>query len=211
MMQNFKRHFLFLKGMRRAEANQLHKMIIGLIFTESFKEFEEFLHHIFSSTLIDEMKKQYLRKMIQIKQKWASHACPWIFTGGIHTISRAEAVNSQIKNKIWSKSTLSDCLDMMLEIEERVKGNILEKEQKLNEREHVIHHPLLKQIYDQYSNFSFEKMLYEYSISHELYVKRLSKEKGTDTISKFVVKNKEQRTNQIVTMVNNPMDGIKFN
>ena len=73
MKENFKRHFLFLRSKRSAEANQLHKMIIGLIFTEDYKEFERFLHHIFSSKLLDESKKQYLRKMIQIKTKWASH------------------------------------------------------------------------------------------------------------------------------------------
>jgi len=114
--------------------------------------------------------------MLQIKSKWASHACPRMFNGGIHTISRAEAVNSQIKARVWSKSTLSDTLDMMLELEDRVKQNILRREKLLNEREHVIHHPLLKDIFDQYSDFAFEKMLYEYSISHNLYVKKLTEE-----------------------------------
>ncbi|CAI2386819.1 unnamed protein product [Moneuplotes crassus] len=210
MMQNFKRHFKFLKSKRSAEANQLHKMVIGLIFTESFEEFEQFLHYIFSSSLIDETKKQYLRKLVQIKQKWAAHACAWVFNGGTHTTSRIESVNARIKDKLWSKSTLSDCLDRMLEIEQQVKDNILCKEKKLNEREHVIHHPLIKHIYDQYSNFAFEKMLFEYSLCHEYFVKKLSEEKGDKQVTKYVVKDKSLRQNNIVTVLKAPMNKTKF-
>ena len=210
MMQNFKRHFLYLKGKRSAEAHQLHKMIIGLIFTESYKEFEEYLHLIFSSSLLDETKKQYLRKMLQIKTKWAAHAWPRVFNGGIHTISRAEAVNSQIKARIWSKSTLSDALDMMIELEEKVKQNILGKEKLLNEREYVINSPLLREMYDTYSNYAFEKMLYEFQLSHSLYVKKISEETSHNKIIKYVVKNKELRDNSVVTIIDNGQDGRTY-
>ena len=133
-----------------------------------------------------------------------------MFNGNTHTISRAEAVNSQIKARVWSKSTLSDCLDMMLELEDRVQENILCKEKKLNERENIFHQPLIKEIYDQYSNYAFERMLKEYSLSHELYAKKYIEENANDKILKFVVKNIADRVNNIVCITTNPMDGIKY-
>jgi hypothetical protein len=69
-------------------------MIIGLIFTDSLKEFQEYQEIIFSSSIIDDKKKLYLKKMLAIKEKWSTAYQPLVFNGGIHTISRAESVNS---------------------------------------------------------------------------------------------------------------------
>lgn len=210
MWQNFKRHFLYLKSKRSSEANQLFKMIVGLIFTEDFQDFEKSLHLIFSSTLISEMKKQYLRKLLQIKSKWAAHAKPPIFTAGTHTTSRVESVNSQIKRRVWSRSTLSDTLDMFLELEDIVKQNILNKEKMINEREEVYHNPLLKNLYEVYSNFAFNKMLYQFSQSHDLYCKLIKSNFGEAKLTKYRVKDCNLRDSCIVSISNDENNHAKY-
>ena len=48
-----------------------------------------------------------------IKEKWTAAFAPRKFIAGTHTTSRGEAVNAQVKTKIYSKSTLVDILKMM--------------------------------------------------------------------------------------------------
>jgi hypothetical protein len=46
--------------------------------------------------------------MLTIKEKWAAAYAPEVFMAGIHTISRAESVNSRVKAAVHSRSTLVD-------------------------------------------------------------------------------------------------------
>ena len=44
--------------------------------------------------IIGDDKISYLRNLATIKEKWAAAFTPAVFIAGIHTISRAESVNS---------------------------------------------------------------------------------------------------------------------
>ena len=87
MMQNFKKHFVYLSKRKNACAKMLYNHIMDAIFTESPKRFQELQDIIFQSPdQLDETKLNYLRQIFQIKEKWASAHQPILFTSGIHTI-----------------------------------------------------------------------------------------------------------------------------
>jgi len=94
--------------MKGQGAKMLYSKIIDLIYNQSPKEFQESQELIFSSSqiLMPEEKLCYLRQMFAIKEKWAEAFAPTQFNAATHTISRAESVNSQIKNSVFSKSSM---------------------------------------------------------------------------------------------------------
>jgi hypothetical protein len=98
MMQNFKKHFIFLTKRKTASSKLLYNHILDLIFAETPTKFTQLLNIVFSSPeLLDEQKLNYLRQLLLIKEKWASAYMPRVFNSGIHTISRAESVNNMVK------------------------------------------------------------------------------------------------------------------
>ena len=62
-----------------------------------------------------------------------------------HTTSRIESVNSQIKARVHSKSTLVEVFQMFIDIEQRVTERI-ESEQR-NECILHVNHPMLGELY----------------------------------------------------------------
>jgi hypothetical protein len=70
--------------------------------------------------MIGESKINYLRNMLAIKEKWTAAYSPTIFTSRTHTTSRIESMNSQIKARVHSRSTLIDIVQMFQDIEERL-------------------------------------------------------------------------------------------
>jgi hypothetical protein len=95
-----------------------------------------------------------LRGLFQIKEKWASSHQPILFTSGIHTIQRAESVNSQVKHKLTGKTSLKELIEMVLDVEKRVieKTLTLQKSDRIQK----LHHPLLNEINLKYSRFAYE-------------------------------------------------------
>jgi hypothetical protein len=61
---------------------------------------------IFQTDQLEEKKLSYLRKMFMIKEKWATAHQPPVFNAGMHTTSRAEAMNSMVKKAMQSRFTL---------------------------------------------------------------------------------------------------------
>ncbi len=61
-----------------------------------------------------------MRKLFQIKEKWATAHIPTVFTGGVTTSARAEAMNSLIKHAMASKFTLVNLFLEILKIEQGV-------------------------------------------------------------------------------------------
>ena len=99
MMQNFKKHFLYLsnlKGPQSLEGRQLYKYLTGdVIFNDNVKNFWKVSEIIFNSEhLLGPERIKYLRQMWQIKEKWTAAFAPKDFIAGTHTTSRGEAVNA---------------------------------------------------------------------------------------------------------------------
>ena len=42
-----------------------------------------------------------------------------MFTAGIHTIQRAESVNSQVKHKLTQKTSLKDLVELIMTVEKK--------------------------------------------------------------------------------------------
>ncbi|CAI2385530.1 unnamed protein product [Moneuplotes crassus] len=173
VMNNFKRHFLYLQKKKGFGPKNLYQKIINLIYTPSAKEFQEIQEVLFSPTNDDigDEKLQYLRQMFAIKEKWAEAFCPIEFNAATHTISRGESVNSQIKNRVFAKSSMCDIFRLFQELEDRSINKIITY-YRTHQRE-IYHHPLLKGMYEYYSSYAFKFMLYEYMMSHECETKKL--------------------------------------
>lgn len=194
MMCNFKRHFFYLTKKKGGPSKILYNKIIDTIFTPNPKDFQELQEISFSSQEhLDEAKLDYLRKMFAIKEKWAAAYTPAIFHAGTHTISRAESVNSQIKAKVFRRSSLCDIFKLMNDIVEKcIKKSVLDRTQKVNAQ--VVHHPLLKDIYEKYSGFAYNHMLYQYMLSHSLIIKKITDEvEDNPHIGQYIVKDLDDR------------------
>jgi hypothetical protein len=176
MQQNFKKNFLYLKRTNKGQAKLLYKYIVyDLIYEEHQDLFESYLNIIFeNASVIGDSKISYLKNLLAIKEKWTAAYAPQNFTSRTHTTSRIESMNSQIKARVHSRSSLIDILTMFQDIDERVVERS-ECEQR-NESKLIINHPLLNEIYDLYTRHSFELMLGEYMKSHEY---SITHEKGT--------------------------------
>ena len=202
MMCNFKRHFFFLTKKKDGASKILFQKIIDTIFTPNPKDFQELQEIIFSSQdRLDETKLDYLRKMFAIKEKWAAAFTPAIFHAGTHTISRAESVNSQVKSKVFRRSSLWDIFKLMNDILEKwIKKSVLDRTQKVHAQ--VVRHPLLKEIYERYSGFSFNHMLYQYMLSHSLIIKKLDDESSNNQYAgQYVVKDPDDRDKYTVEII----------
>ena len=137
-----------------------------MIYEESPKKFETLVNIVFQNAeIIGESKINYLRNLLAIKEKWTASYAPTLFTSRTHTTSRIESMNSQIKARVHSRSTLPDIFQMFQDIDERVIERS-ECEQR-NEVKLILNHPFLSEVYGLYTRYSFELMLNEYMKSHE--------------------------------------------
>lgn len=159
MMQNFKKHFVFLSKRRGAAGKLLFNHIIDCIFVESPKKFSELTDVIFSTDQLDEKRLGYLRKMFMIKEKWATAHQPPVFNAGMHTTSRVEAMNSMVKKAMQSRYTLVNLFQEILKIEQRV---IRASREVLSvvDSNLVVNNPLMASIRGKYAKWAFERMLY---------------------------------------------------
>ena len=193
VLNNLKRHFIFLQKKKGAGPKMLYNQIMELIFTPSPKRFQEIQELIFSSNEhLNDHLLQYLRSMFAIKEKWAEAFSPNLFSAATHTISRAESVNSQIKDRVFSKSSFWDILRLFQELEDRSIEKVITY-YKTHEKM-VLHHPLLRGMYEYYSSFAFERMLYEYMNCHELVVKKLIENEDNE-LEQVVVTNAQHSNN----------------
>ena len=74
-----------------------------------------------------------------------------------------------VKCRLNARSSLCDLFKLLTDMENRViEKTFLENKQ---ERRLIVNHPLMHELYVNYSRWAFEKMLYEYMMSHPLVVK----------------------------------------
>ncbi len=73
-----------------------------------------------NASLIGENKLSYIRNLLVIKEKWSAAYAPVLFTSRTHTTSRIESMNSQIKARVHSRSSLIDIVQMFQDIDDRV-------------------------------------------------------------------------------------------
>ena len=104
-----------------------------------------------------------------IKEKWATaHQAP-VFNAGMHTTSRAEAMNSMVKKAMQSRFTLVNLFQEILKIEQRVIRASREALTAADENV-VVNNPLMASIREKFSKWAFERMLYQHMMSHSLIV-----------------------------------------
>ncbi|CDW84932.1 UNKNOWN [Stylonychia lemnae] len=151
MQQNFKKHFMFLKRIHQGQAKLLYKYIVyDLIYEENYQKFQTTLNIIFQhADLVTEAKLTYLRNLMQIKEKWTTAYAPDIFLARTHTTSRIESINSQIKARVHSRSTLVEIFQMFQDLEQRLLDRI-QGEQR-NELALHINHPMLNELYKRFT------------------------------------------------------------
>lgn len=58
-----------------------------------------------------------MRKLFQIKEKWATAHLPLLFTGGMNTVARAEAMNYFIRKAMTGRYTLVNLFIEILKVE----------------------------------------------------------------------------------------------
>jgi hypothetical protein len=96
-----------------------------------------------------------------IKEKWTSVHIPNVFTCGMNTMARAEAMNYVIKKAMTTRYSLINLLMEILKIEQRIIRSTREAittgflEQNMN-------HSLLKEIKERFSKWAFEQMLFQF-------------------------------------------------
>ncbi len=78
-----------------------------------------------------------------------------------------------VKHKLTGRTTLKELFHLIQGIEARA----VDPQRKYGTSHgHAVHHPLLNQIRDMYSNHAFEQMLYQSMQSHDMIVVRKRKE-----------------------------------
>ena len=102
MAQSFRKHFGYLikKNNTKKSSKLLYSNIIDTIYTESPKRFSELLDFIFCLDvveLLDEVKMNFLKSLVTIKEKWAAAHVPLMFNAGFQSTLKSEAVNYLIK------------------------------------------------------------------------------------------------------------------
>ena len=106
-------------------------------------EFEEEIKQIIELLKEKNFNKtiEYLNFQLKHKEKWAKAFLPFEFTGGIHTTSRAESMNSLIKRYIDSNSEVYDILEFLIDYERK----IIVSETKIQKhlKDQYENHPLL--------------------------------------------------------------------
>jgi hypothetical protein len=84
MLENLKIHFGHLAKRKSATSKLLYNYILETVTCDSSKKFTELQDVIFQQNeQLDSANIAYLRKLFQIKQKWALAHMPNVFTGGL--------------------------------------------------------------------------------------------------------------------------------
>jgi len=113
---------LIKKNNTKKSSKLLYSNIIDTIYTESPKRFAELLDFIFCQDvveLLDEVKMNFLKSLVTIKEKWAAAHVPLMFNAGFQSTLKAEAVNYLIKRGMQQRYSLVNLFAEILKIEAR--------------------------------------------------------------------------------------------
>jgi len=97
----------------------------------------------------------YLRRMFQMKEKWASAFIPDVFTGGMNTMARMETINQVVKKTLYGRHTLVNLFLEILKVESRAVKSTREFVGTLD-MQTSINHPLISEVKLRYSKWAFE-------------------------------------------------------
>ena len=116
--QSFNKNFSYLSAMNYG---YLKEKIITLIWLEDQDTFSRNYEEIIKDLEARKLHKSinYLKDMHSIRNKWARSFLPWTFTGGVHTTSRVESVNSLIKRYVNSGSEVVDFIQFIVAFEKK--------------------------------------------------------------------------------------------
>jgi len=156
--QSFNKNFAYLSAMNLLSLKQnLNKLCT----CESKSEFERIYEEAKALFLSRKLNKSYnyLEKMYNCKDKWSRCYFSNIFTGGIHTTSRAESVNSLIKRYVGSNCEISDFIRFLKHIEKKFVDQEY-KDSDDSEQKQI--HPLILLFRKQLSEVIFRKHYEQY-------------------------------------------------
>ena len=111
-----------------------------------------------------------LKRAYEIKNKWTRSYLPRVFTGGVHSISKVEAMNSLIKRYLNSKCEISDITNFLTQYKRLHYNMNLRPMQKIstNTRET---HPILKQLRNNFFDHVYDKHLQQFTLAHYFVIK----------------------------------------
>ena len=160
MMQHLKKHFIYLQKRKSSTSKLLFNHIIDAIYCDSSKRFIELQDVIFQQTdQLDSQKMDYLRRLFQIKEKWASAHIPAVFTGGMNSMQRMETINQTIKKTLFGRYTLENLFLEILKVETRLV-KLTREFVNTQDMSVAINHPLINEVKLRYSKWAFEQMLF---------------------------------------------------
>ena len=168
MSQSFNKNFGYLNSM---SLNSLKLKLMNLISLEKKEEFETIYKEaikIFENRKLNK-SKAYLERMYQCKEKWSRANFKGDFSGGIHTTSRAESINSLIKKYVNSNCEISDFIKFLQDFE---KKSIVEQ-YKEEAAQNYITHPLIIELQKKIFGNIFDKHLEQFTLSHNYTIKFL--------------------------------------
>jgi len=168
IIQSFTKHFSFLTSLN---CSTLKNQILSLPYIETEKEFEEVYSQI--QKTLDEKKltksSNYLEKMHIIRKKWGEAFLPAKFTGGVHSTSRAESMNSLIKRYVNSKSEIYDLIVFLKDFEKTSIYNDFKLSKEIVPQ--YENHPIINELKKCVFETIFSKHFEQFSLSHNYFCK----------------------------------------
>ena len=183
IIQSFNKNFSYLGSLNYGD---LKKKIMSLPFEENRLEFEKIYAQVIKELEEKKYEKSisYLKKMFEIKAKWAQAFVPPKFTGGVHSTSRAESMNALLKKYVNSKNEISDVIIFLKNFEKKLIDN--ESKPLKVASDQYENHPLANDLKKKVHGVVYEKHFSQLALSHNYYCKF---EKTLKGISYYEVKN----------------------
>ena len=97
---------------------------------------------------------------------WSNAFSPKTFTCGTHNLNRALAVSKLLNSKLLrGGATLLDILNL---VKNQIEFQTAQSNTPLSDIQTVYHHPILRYLRVNLTNFAFQLCLHQYMFSHNL-------------------------------------------
>ena len=148
----------------------LRDSIVNLPLIQNQEDFDKQVSEILSKLEKNKLNKtiSYLNGVLNLKYKWAAAYHPMEFTGGTHTTSRGESMNSLIKKYIDSTCEMTDFINFLIDFEKKyinetkIEPNVIHQYEK---------HPLLLSLKQVIYGLIYQKHFEQFALSHNYLVK----------------------------------------
>ena len=161
--QSFIKNFSFLSS---TNCGALKNKILSLIEIQSEEEFKNVYTEIKDTLESRKFAKSvnYIEKMYSIKEKWAEAFLPRRFTGGVHSTSRAESMNSLMKRYVSSKSEISDIIRFLGDFERKFAFEEIEISKEISSQYET--HPIIRSLREKVFGLIYNQHFYQFTLSH---------------------------------------------